>query len=142
MASKPEASHHVPVIHFRTLFNKQGRLNIHGTRNQQNPFSDLYHYFLSLTWPKFLIHIATIYFLTNLLFGVLYFICGVHASILQCFFLSIENMSSVDYSRMGARWPGPVYPDDHPGLLGIIDTGRHYRFILRQVFPGHGTGHF
>src|SRR5258708_37320670 len=103
MASNPDTSHqslHPRSIHFRALINKQGRLNVHGTRDRRNPFGDLYHYFFSLSWPKFFVHIAAIYFLTNLFFGILYFICGAKASLLQCVFLSIENMSAVDYSRI------------------------------------------
>jgi len=100
---------HPQAYHFRALINKQGRINVHGTRAKQNPFADLYHYFFSLSWPKFFTSIATIYFLTNIFFGVLYFVCGVdtlgfgHSAewvrFRHCIFLSIENLSSVDYSR-------------------------------------------
>jgi inward rectifier potassium channel len=140
MTSNPENPHHsshVPAIHFRSLINKQGRLNIHGTRNFQNPFSDLYHYFLSLSWPIFFIHIAAIYFLMNFLFGVLYFICGVHASLLQCFFLSIENISSVDYSRMGPVGMGPNILMTIQAFLGLLTlaiiTGLFYARFSRAT---------
>ena len=68
---------HPQSFHFRALINRQGRINVHGTRDRRNPFSDLYHYFFSLSWPKFFALIAAIYFLTNLFFGTLYFIFGV-----------------------------------------------------------------
>jgi len=100
---KPEQEHkslHPQSFHFRALINKQGRLNVRGTRDRQNPFADLYHYFFSLTWTKFFVHVASIYFLINLFFGGLYFISGAKLSFLHCVFLSIENMSSVDYSRL------------------------------------------
>ncbi len=103
MASNPDSSHkslHPQSFHFRALINKQGRINVHGTRDRQNPFADLYHYFFSLSWPKFFIHVAAIYTLMNLFFGVLYFFCGVYASFLRCVFFSVENMSAVDFGKV------------------------------------------
>jgi inward rectifier potassium channel len=140
MASGPSPSHqslHPKSIHFRALINRQGRLNVYGTRNRQNPFSDLYHYFFSLTWPKFFALIASIYFLTNLFFGFLYFILGVKASLLQCVFLSIENMSSVDYSRAGPVGLGPYILMTIQAFLGLLTlaviTGLFYARFSRAT---------
>src|SRR4029077_2216901 len=104
MATNPDNEHrslHPPSFqHFRALINRQGRLNVHGTRERRKIFSDLYHYFFSLSWPHFFIRIAAIYLMANLFFAVLYFISGVdalggdgHSTALErfkhCFFLSV-----------------------------------------------------
>jgi inward rectifier potassium channel len=137
MADNHYKSPHPQSFHFRALINKQGKLNVHGTRDRQNPFSDLYHYFFSLSWPKFFIHIAAIYFLTNLFFGFLYFICGVEKSLLDCVFLSIENMSAIDYSRVGHVGIGPYVLMTIQAFLGLLTlaviTGLFYARFSRAT---------
>src|SRR5438105_3148016 len=127
-----QSSHHSlhpQSSHFRSLINKEGRVNVHSRRSLQNPFADLYHYFFSLSWSKFFIHIAAIYFLINLFFGGLYFIFGVDAltethtngweRFRHCVFLSIESMSAVDYSRMGSAGLGPYILMTIQAFLGL-----------------------
>jgi inward rectifier potassium channel len=150
MASKPDSSHqslHPQSSHFRALVNKQGKLNVHGTRARQNPFTDLYHYFFSLSWPKFFIHIAGIYCVMNLFFGALYFIYGVnvlgneHASgwerFNRCIFLSVENMSAIDYSRVGEVGMGPHILMTIQAFLGLLTlavmTGLFYARFSRAT---------
>ena len=122
-------------------------MNVHGTRGRQNPFADLYHYFFSLSWPKFFIHVAAIYFLTNLFFGILYFICGVdalgdgHSTGLErfrhCVFLSIESMSAVDYSRLESVGIGPYILMTIQAFLGLLTlaviTGLFYARFSRAT---------
>jgi len=128
---------HPQSFHFRALINKQGRLNVHGTRDRRNPFSDLYHFFFSLSWPRFFVLIASIYFLINLFFGSLYFICGVKASFLRCIFLSIENMSSIDYNRVGMVGIVPYSLMTIQAFLGLLTlaviTGLFYARFSRAT---------
>ncbi len=133
--------------HFQSLINRQGKVRVHGTREHLNPFSDLYHHFFSLSWPKFFALIASIYFLTNLFFGILYFILGVvplgdsHSMgferFRQCVFLSIENMSTVDYSRVGDVGIGPHILMTIQGFLGLLTlaviTGLFYARFSRAT---------
>jgi inward rectifier potassium channel len=148
MTSNPsDQSLHVKSIHFRALVNKQGKMNVHGTRALQNPFSDLYHFFFSLSWPRFFAYVATIYFLTNLFFGILYFICGVdtlgnvRSTVLDrlrhCVFLSIENMSSVDYSRALSPSVGSDILMTIQAFLGLLTlavmTGLFYARFSRAT---------
>jgi inward rectifier potassium channel len=103
-------------MHFRSLINREGRFNVHGHRDGYNLFTDLYHYFFSLSWPSFFVHIAVIYSLINTFFGVIYFINGIdilndgHSAAWQrfahCFFLSIENTSAVEYGRVSQAGMG------------------------------------
>ena len=132
-----QKSLHPQSFHFRALINKQGRLNVHGTRNRQNPFSDLYHFFFSLSWTKFFVCIAALFLLTNLFFGILYFICGVSYSLLHCFFLSIENMSSVDYNRITTPSIGTDILMTFQAFLGLLTlaviTGLFYARFSRAT---------
>jgi inward rectifier potassium channel len=150
MTPNAEPSHksrHSQSFHFRALINRQGRLNVHGTRERRNPFTDLYHYFFSLSWPKFFTLVASIYFSTNLFFGTLYFMSGVdalgdgHSSGLErfrhCVFLSIENMSAIDYSRVGAVGVGPYILMTIQAFLGLLTlamiTGLFYARFSRAT---------
>lgn len=140
MPSNKDTSHQSlspQSFHFRALINRQGRLNVHGTREPRNPFTDLYHFFFSLSWPKFFLYIAGIYFLTNFFFGILYFICGVRDSLLHCIFLSIENMSAVDYSRAGNAGVVPDILMTIQAFLGLLTiamiTGLFYARFSRAT---------
>ncbi len=143
----PYPSTHPQSSHFHALVNRQGKINVHGTRDLQNPFADLYHFFFSLSWPRFFLFVAAIYFLTNLFFGVLYFICGVDAlgdghsmageRFRHCVFLSIENMSSVDYSRVGNVGIVPYILMTIQAFLGLLTlaviTGLFYARFSRAT---------
>jgi inward rectifier potassium channel len=143
----PPHSLHAQSVQLRALVNREGRINVHSTRNWQNPFSDLYHYFFSLSWPKFLLHVAGIYFLINLFFGALYYTCGVDAisqvhsvgweRFKHCLFLSIENMSAVDYGRVGNVGLVPDLLMTIQAFLGILTlaviTGLFYARFSRAT---------
>jgi inward rectifier potassium channel len=150
MSARSDPSHHSitsPSIHFIALINKQGRLNVHGIRERRNPFADLYHYFFSLTWPKFFVIIAAIYCSTNLFFGMLYFMFGVdtlgdgHATGFErfrhCVFLSVESMNTVDYSRVGQVGIGPDILMTIQAFMGLLTlaviTGLFYARFSRAT---------
>jgi inward rectifier potassium channel len=110
---------HPQAMHFRSLINREGRFNVRGTRDVRNPFTDLYHYFFSLSWPKFFIHIAALYCCINLLFGTLYFFIGVDAlddgnatgweRFRHCIFFSVETLTAIDYGKVGRGAGTGVY---------------------------------
>ncbi|MDE2222217.1 MAG: ATP-sensitive inward rectifier potassium channel 10 [Candidatus Omnitrophica bacterium] len=146
---------HPQFAHFRALINREGRSNIHSSRERHNPLLDLYHYLFSLSWPKFFLCIAAVYLLINLCFGSFYFFDGVDilkkASGLQrfshCFLLSVENMTAVDYSRV-ERGSGGVYllmtVQAFLGLLTLaVITGLFYarfsRATARVIFSNKIT---
>ena len=99
--------------HTRTpiVINRDGSLNIHRPPQWGKFFSDLYHYLLSISWPRFFILIVAIYFLANLFFAVLYFACGaealdgVHktsslARFADSFFFSVQTLATIGYGRI------------------------------------------
>jgi len=140
MASKPDSSHqslHPQSFHFRALINRQGRLNVQGARKFQNPFADLYHFFFSLSWPKFFAIVASIYLMTNLSFGVLYFISGVSSSFTHCFFLSVQNMNAVDFDKVHSQGIGVYILMTIQAFLGLLTlaviTGLFYARFSRAT---------
>jgi len=136
---------HPQSFHFSALINKQGTVNVHGRREFRSPFSDLYHFFFSLSWPKFFIYIASIYFSINVLFAYLYYLCGaltaLHVSEIerfkQCFFLSIENMSAVDFQKIDTSFAGAYMLMTLQAFLGLLSlamiTGLFYARFSRAT---------
>jgi inward rectifier potassium channel len=75
-------------------------------------WADIYHWMLTLTWPRFFMLFSTIYVLTNLLFaGAFYLVPGSVAnarpdSFIDTVFFSIETLATVGYGYMN---PGSTY---------------------------------
>ena len=73
---------------------------------RDNEWRDVYHWLLTLTWPRFLTLVLGLYLSTNLLFASLYLVgqpCinGLeHNSFPDAFFFSIETLATVGYGHM------------------------------------------
>ncbi len=68
-------------------------------------YGDLYVDMLAATWGRFAAVVAGLYFFSNLLFAVLYYLTGgieniPPGSFLDYFFFSIQTMSTIGYGRM------------------------------------------
>ncbi len=74
--------------------------------------TDLYHWLLTLSWPRFLLLITLFYLTVNTLFACLYLIAGdgianaEPGSFKDVFFFSIQTLSTVGY---GALYPKTLY---------------------------------
>jgi inward rectifier potassium channel len=69
------------------------------------PFTDMYHYLLTASWPMLLLIIATVFFGANLLFALGYYLDGgienVHSgSYLDMFFFSVQTMATIGYGKL------------------------------------------
>jgi len=67
--------------------------------------ADLYHRLLSTSWTWLCIAVILIFALTNLLFALLYFLCGEGAisgasTFLKLFFFSVQTFSTIGYGTM------------------------------------------
>ncbi len=76
-----------------------------------NPWRDIYHSLLSLSWPKFLASMTLGYILINLIFGVGYFLLGREGLeglrskdnlgfLIECFFFSVQTFSTIGYGHI------------------------------------------
>jgi inward rectifier potassium channel len=89
---------------------KNGSLNIKQKRGQVN-FRDLYHDFLNLSWPKFTAVFAVFFFVTNALFGFVYFLIPPEQfeglkhetgldRYLDSFFFSVQTLGTIGYGHV------------------------------------------
>lgn len=92
------------------LLNRDGSFNVQreGLSIWQE-FSP-YHYFLTMSWPKFLIWVGASYIISNVLFAFAYLACGRHSltgfhetflgSFLNAFFFSVETIATIGYGNI------------------------------------------
>lgn len=126
----------------RIVINKDGSLNIHRTRETGKLFSDLYHFFLAISWPKFFFSLVFLFFVTNFLFGTLYFYAGPGAlegahpelgmiRFVECFFFSVQ-LFNAPYTPQSIWCNVLVTIQSYLGLLTIvIVTGLLYARFAR-----------
>lgn len=69
-------------------------------------FRDLYHDSLAISWPRFFLIIAGIFFIANFIFALVYWVGGDviantdHGSLPMLFFFSVEALSTVGFGDM------------------------------------------
>jgi inward rectifier potassium channel len=88
---------------------RTGKYGFSGERHQLDhapgPFTDMYHYLLTASWPILLLIIAGVFFGANVLFAVGYYLDGgienVHSgSFLDMFFFSVQTMATIGYGKL------------------------------------------
>ena len=127
---------HPPKKTSPIVINRDGSLNIHRPRERGKLFSDLYHYFLSISWPKFLLILIVVFFSFNVFFGLLFFAAGPTAlsgvrtdtefnRLIDSFFYSVRSLNGA--SPVGV-WPNILAAlESYLGMLTlVIVTGLLY----------------
>lgn len=124
------------------VINRDGTLNIHRPPEQGKFFSDFYHYFLSVSWPKFFGILILLFWISNLIFAVLYFFAGpqalegVHhnselARFVDCFFFSVFTLNG-PFNPSGVWINFLVTLQTYLGMLTlVIVTGLFYARFAR-----------
>jgi inward rectifier potassium channel len=95
----------------RRLLNRNGTFNV--TREGLNPVSSLglYHWLLTISWPKFLSFIAGSYLAVNAVFAFAYLLCGSEAlqssagnfagqPFYRAFFFSVDTFATIGYGNI------------------------------------------
>jgi inward rectifier potassium channel len=117
---------------------------------------NLYHWLLTITWPKFFLLIALAYLFTNLMFASGYLLCGpgalqgtddpaLRSRFLEAFFFSVQTVATIGYGAVTPRGMAAnilVTLEALIGLLGFaLATGllfaRFSRPNARIVFSRH-----
>jgi inward rectifier potassium channel len=95
----------------RRLLNRNGTFNV--TREGLNPVSSLglYHWLLTISWPRFLSFIAASYLAANTAFAFAYLLCGYDAlqsstgnfanqPFYRAFFFSVDTFATIGYGNI------------------------------------------
>jgi inward rectifier potassium channel len=90
---------------------RSGQIDFVKLNTRRRDSRDIYHWMLSLTWPRFAAFILAMYVAINLIFSVIYYagrpcISGAE-SYSDAFFFSVETLATVGY--------GHLYPDTFYG---------------------------
>lgn len=142
MIKKAHKRPHHPDPKMPVVINRDGSLNIHRPPEQGKLFTDLYHYLLSISWPKFFFLLFLLFWVTNLPFALLYFYAGpqslegAHGPLswprfVDCFFFSVQTLNA-PFNPAGI-WPNfLVTLQMYLGMLMIvIITGLFYARFAR-----------
>jgi inward rectifier potassium channel len=124
------------------VINRDGTLNIHRPRDNGKLFSDFYHYFLSISWPRFFLTLILLFWVGNLTFAFLYFFAGPQSlqgaeaqmgwqRFVDCFFFSVYTLNG-PYTPVGV-WPNVlVTVQTYLGMMTlVIVTGLFYARFAR-----------
>lgn len=96
----------------RTRFmNRDGTFNAARVGMRRFSFVNLYHFLLTMTWTRFLLLIASLYFVQNVTFAVFYLLCGQDAltdtssnpivnEFWRAFFFSVHTFATIGYGTI------------------------------------------
>lgn len=120
-----------------------GQLEFLKVNAEKQEWRDVYHWILSLSWPRFALLILGVYLAINLIFAALYAMGGpciagmAPGSFISAFFFSAETLATVDYGHM---YPQTVYGHavttlDH---RGDVLAGCHHGFDFCAFLASDG----
>ena len=95
-----------------TVTVRSGQLQFVKVNTNRLDWHDIYHQLLTLSWPRFLAVLVSVYLLINLVFAFLYSIGGncigelARGSFWGAFFFSVETLATVGYGHM---YPETLY---------------------------------
>ena len=93
------------------VLNRDGTYNSLRFGMKKTLFNDLYHSLLTISWSKFSLLMTSGYLSLNLVFAVLYFLCGREGlqgssyddcaqRFLDCFFFSVQTFATIGYGKL------------------------------------------
>ncbi len=120
------------------LLNPDGTFNVRRTGLPIVSSLNLYHSLLAMSWRMFLLLVLVLYFLSNIIFGVLYTLNGAEAIVdtssepmtsifLRGFFFSVQTFATIGY---GTIHPAGVIPN----LLVTVES--YYSLLANALITG------
>jgi inward rectifier potassium channel len=132
------------------LLNRDGSFNVkrHGLKWFQS--LSVYHFLLTVTWPRFLALVAAAYVASNAVFGVFYFLCGPRALMgddglgmgmaeryLTAFFFSVHTLATIGYGNVSPHGLAANLLVTFESLVGLLSfalaTGLVFARFSRPV---------
>lgn len=122
----------------RRLINTDGSFNVQRTGLPLLTSLNLYHVLLSMKWRTFLLLVLLLYFVSNIVFGLLYSLFGASALVdtsseptanlfIRGFFFSVQTFATIGY--------GTIHPVGIiPNLLVTIES--YYSLIANALITG------
>lgn len=118
----------------RRFLNRDGTFNVARVGFPKYSFVNLYHILLTMTWTRFLLLVASLYFIQNVTFAVLYMFCGhealadttatpVENDFWRAFFFSVHTFATIGY--------GTIQPIGYPA--NFLVTLESYIGLLAQA---------
>ena len=120
------------------FLNRDGTFNVRRTGTGQFSTLNLYHFLLTMSWAQFLGLVLVLYFLSNIVFGLLYSSLGAEYLVdtsskptenifLRGFFFSVQTFATIGY--------GTIHPVGIvPNLLVTIES--YYSMIATALITG------
>jgi len=120
------------------FLNRDGTFNVRRTGIRQFSTRNLYHFLLTMSWAQFLGLVLLLYFLSNIIFGLLYSSLGAEYLVdtsseptenifLRGFFFSVQTFATIGY--------GTIHPVGvAPNLLVTIES--YYSMIATALITG------
>jgi inward rectifier potassium channel len=120
------------------FLNRDGTFNVRRTGIRQLSTLNLYHFLLTMSWAQFLGLVLLLYFLSNIVFGLLYSSLGAEYLVdtssqptanifLRGFFFSVQTFATIGY--------GTIHPVGIvPNLLVTIES--YYSMIATALITG------
>ncbi|MEJ7860754.1 MAG: hypothetical protein WKF90_03850 [Pyrinomonadaceae bacterium] len=120
------------------FLNRDGTFNVRRTGIRQLSTLNLYHFLLTMSWAQFLGLVLLLYFLSNIIFGLLYSFLGAGYLVdtsseptanifLRGFFFSVQTFATIGY--------GTIHPVGiAPNLLVTIES--YYSMIATALVTG------
>lgn len=120
------------------FLNRDGSFNVARRGLRSVSFLNLYHFLLNMSWTKFLLLVLLLYFLSNVVFGVIYGLLGVSSLVdtselpiqnmfLRGFFFSVQTFATIGY--------GTIHPVGIiPNLLVTLES--YYSLLANALITG------
>ena len=120
------------------FLNRDGSFNVERRGLRSASFLNLYHFLLTMRWSRFLMLVLLLYFLSNLVFGMLYAVLGDGSLVdtseapmtnlyLRGFFFSVQTFATIGY--------GTIHPVGIvPNLLVTIES--YYSLLANALITG------
>lgn len=130
------------------LLNPDGSFNVRRRGLGWWESQSAYHTALAMTWPKFLLSTASVYFAINIVFAAAYLACGANAlsgvdagslggPFARAFFFSIETIATIGYGNITPIGPLPHSIMVVESLVGLMTqaliTGLLFARFARPV---------